>query len=313
VSKGSEVSFVNTKEYRRFLEFCDACRRYRYIGLCYGRPGVGKSLSAREYTKWDKVAAYMPHSTRNTSQFEEVCGIEVVLYTPQVSTSPREVDREVGKLRQKLRDLSIERIHREEEPRIAAANRRLDRQYKLTASGQTMCNKYSNAYRRAEAAVLQAHQHASQRVLNVPDPTTLILVDEADRLKEAGLEQLRDIFDRSHLGMILIGMPGLEKRLVRYPQLYSRVGFVHEFRALPTAEVRKLLESNWHPPGIELPSAALSDEEGIAAILRITGGNFRTLDRLLAQIARVLEINKLDRVTCQVVEAARESLVIGAD
>jgi DNA transposition AAA+ family ATPase len=42
------------------------------------------------------------------------------------------------------------------------------------------------------------------------DPTTLILVDEADRLRMASLEQVRAISEAGDIGVILIGMPGLE-------------------------------------------------------------------------------------------------------
>ncbi len=60
----------------------------------------------------------------------------------------------------------------------------------------------------------------------VPDPTALLVIDEADRLKIAGLEQTQSIFDQGGVGMILIGMPGIEKRLARFPRFYSRIGFV---------------------------------------------------------------------------------------
>jgi DNA transposition AAA+ family ATPase len=154
-----------------------------------------------------------------------------------------------------------------------------------------------------------AKEHV-QKEAQTPDPTSLVLVDEADRLRMASLEQVRAIFDESQIGLILIGMPGLEKRLARYPQFYSRIGFVHEFRPLGTPEIRRLLEQRWTPGDVNLPAQPWA-EDAIAAIIRITGGNFRLLNRLLIQMERILEINSLRQVTKAVVEAARESLVIG--
>lgn len=50
-----EKYFVETKEYKKFVEFCEACKKYKYIGICYGAPGVGKTLSARYYSNWDYI------------------------------------------------------------------------------------------------------------------------------------------------------------------------------------------------------------------------------------------------------------------
>jgi hypothetical protein len=138
-----------------------------------------------------------------------------------------------------------------------------------------------------------------------------VIVDEADRLKTATLEQLRDFYDRGTLGLVLIGMPGLEKRLARYPQLYSRIGFAHRYKPLSTDELRFVLAHHWQRLDLNLSVDDFTDAEAIAAIARTTNGNFRLLARLFAQIQRVLEINRLHTITGEVVDAARETLVIG--
>jgi len=71
------------------------------------------------------------------------------------------------------------------------------------------------------------------------------------------------------------------------------------------------LRHKWKQLELTLLADDLTDAEAIAAVTRITGGNFRLLQRLFTQIERILQINHLRTVTKDVVDAAREGLVIG--
>ena len=284
-----ELVFAATKEHLRFGEFFDACRKYRYIGICHGVPGAGKTRSAREYASWDMLSPlfpeelftlvgrrhlddqfpHKPFATPDSPAFTEVVSCRTVYYTAPVAATPSRIEREVMALSATL-------------------------SYLVEAAEQASRGKddFLLAYR-------------------LPKRTELVIVDEAQRLKMAALEQLRDLYDRLHFGLVLIGQPGLEKSLARYPQLYSRVGFAHQFRVLSEEETRWLLQQRWSHLGMHIRVDDFTDQEALAAIVRITGGNFRVIHRLLMQIERILEINHLQTVTKEVVEKARERLVLG--
>lgn len=236
--------FVETKEYRRFAEFCDTCRRDRSIGLCHGPPGVGKTLSARHYAKWAALEAIIADHRlwMDLPPYPALADCRTVVCTPSMITTPKRLHDELRHLRRALQGV-------------------------LTATRHIPPDD--------PAAVLFDGRW-----------TELVIVDEADRLKFPSLEQLRDVYDRGTFGLVLIGMPGLEKRLSRYAQFSSRVGFVHPFRSLSADELRFLLAHKWQELGLSIDLTAFDDVEAIAAIIRTTGGNFRLVQRLFAQMAR---------------------------
>lgn len=270
---GREIgTFIATKEHRRFVEFANAVRKHRYIGLCYGAAGVGKTLSARRYAHWDIAEPLLENWKRDDPAVAEINAAlarsRAVFHTPTV----------LGALRD-LRETLSERIIRVE-------------------------------------SCIDDHLHRDEtgfRIIESDGLVETLIFDEAERLSMTALELIRDIFDRTGVGVILIGMPGMEKRLSRYPQLYSRVGFSHHYRALTGDELSFVLTRHWRSLGINLDDADFTDAQAIASIVRLTGGNFRLLHRLFVQIERILKINELTVITDEVVEAARSTLVIGAN
>lgn len=137
---------------------------------------------------------------------------------------------------------------------------------------------------------------------DMDDRTELLIVDEAQFLKNTALEQLRYIYDRGNFGLVLMGMPGLDKILARYEQFHSRVGHMHFYRPLDEAAVWELLQT---PAvlGTNLRAEAFP-EVCLAPIMTATKGNFRRILKLAQRVERILEINGRDVANAAVVRKA---------
>lgn len=267
----AQQRFVTTKEHRRFIEFADAVRRQHTIGICYGQAGIGKTLSAKRYANWHKAQTLLEEWGPREDSDFQIYAALARKRTVFFTPGVLTTPRQV---QQDLADLTA---------RVSICiDQHLETLGKLTGPPR-------------------------MRLKNID----LLIVDESERLGPSALEYLRDQHDRTNMGLILIGMPGIEKQFSRYPQLYSRVGFAHEYRPLAEEELRFVLERRWRKLGQALDPDDFTDAQALAAIARITHGNFRLVDRLFTQMERVMKINELHTITDDVVEAARSTLVIG--
>lgn len=270
MNDSEKIHFLITKEYRKFAEFCDACSQYRYIGLCFGSPGVGKTLSAQYFSMWNIIEYYISlYHTKEEFKWQDIINNYSIFYTPRVAVSVRSVEKEINDVIRKF-NILIDRAKCELTP--------IEKK-PITSSDENYCK--------------------------------LIIIDEADRLTSGGLEVVRDLYDRHKIGVILIGMPGIEKRFSRYAQFYSRVGFVHNFKSINQHEMGHLLKYKWEELGLSFDPTDFSDKEALNDIIKITRGNFRLLHRLFTQIDRIMKINMCNFISKEVVEAARENLIIG--
>ncbi len=264
------TEFIVTKEYKRFAEFCNACKKEVYIGLCYGPAGVGKSMAAYHFAQWEAVKREMKLKSETPMDYEGpsivMDNFDTILYLPTVTNSANSIKNEIINILCEFEFLVCKSIYREKP--------------------------------------ILWPEMARERI-------KLLIVDEADRLQPKSLEQIRDFYDRQKIAVVLIGMPGIEKRLIRSPQLYSRIGFSHAYKSLGEEEIAFIIKNHLHTLGIAMDANDFTDQEAIAAVTRITQGNFRLINRLLKQATRIMEVNQLSNISKEVIDAARECLVIG--
>ncbi|EAG3727471.1 ATP-binding protein, partial [Listeria monocytogenes] len=208
----NELNFIETKEYKKFAEFCRACMKYKYIGICYGNPGVGKTISAKHYANWHRLETILTRKGNRLNPelvIDKLKGIKTnTLFVTAPATKP-------SSLSSQLSSLAIDIAHVNEiisstENKVIPKTDRID--YMATSIDRI--------------------------VENIFYAVDLIIIDEIDRLKIQTLDLLRDIYDQNDVGMVFIGMQGIEKRLSKYPQLYSRIGFAHEFKKLSSSEIK---------------------------------------------------------------------------
>lgn len=289
-NEGMPPSFVETKSYRRFGEMCDACRRACAVGLGYGSPGTGKTESAKQYAQWSLFKPFLPEPLITFTGRSTADGLYP--YRPLTFTSAP-----LDPSMQQCRTVFYT-------PAVSASVARIEKELLTVFAAFSYLVEAANQRHQGKEEFLVTRRYTPF--------IELLIVDEANRLKDVGLELVRDFADRGEFGLVLLGMPGLEKRIERAPQLYSRIGFNHEMDPLSQEETRDFLDKRWRHR-VKPHSDDFTDKEAVAAILRITKGNIRLIERLMMQVEHVLVANQLTVVTKEVVETARKNLIIGPD
>jgi DNA transposition AAA+ family ATPase len=146
--------FREPTEYVRFVQACENCRTYRYLGVCVGNAGVGKTSAACYYSQWNR---WLPFVSLERGAVVSPSGPlpETAYYAAKAGITPKRLEQDLTLLLLRLQTIadSIRKFQQEEQPS--------------------------------------------------PDAIRLCLIAEVDRLWGAGLDVLRDLFDRHRLGLML--------------------------------------------------------------------------------------------------------------
>ncbi|OYE04982.1 transposase [Nostoc sp. 'Peltigera membranacea cyanobiont' 232] len=135
----------------------------------------------------------------------------------------------------------------------------------------------------------------------------ILIIDEADRLKPETFADVRDIYDKLGIAVVLVGTDRLDAVMKRDEQVYNRFRACHRFGKLSGDDFKKTVKA-WEDNILKLPVPSNLISKAMLGILTsATEGYIGRLDEILREAAiRSLSrgLKKIDKAVLQ--EAARE-------
>lgn len=130
----------------------------------------------------------------------------------------------------------------------------------------------------------------------------MVIIDEADRLKPKTFADVRDIFDKLGIAVVLVGTDRLDAVIKRDEQVYNRFRACYRFGTLSGEQFKQTVEI-WEQDVLRLPVASnLTSKEILRILGTATGGYIGLLDMILREAAiRSLQkgLKKIDRATLE--------------
>jgi len=132
----------------------------------------------------------------------------------------------------------------------------------------------------------------------------VLIIDEADYLSDSALELIRRIVnDKSHTGVVLVGLPRLEFKIRNlrndHQQLQSRIGVLVRLGKLKKSDAEKIITGVWK----DIP------KETMDAFIQTANGSTRTLVKLMGRVHQIMGLNRADAPDAEIIAEAGELLM----
>jgi DNA transposition AAA+ family ATPase len=111
----------------------------------------------------------------------------------------------------------------------------------------------------------------------------MLIIDEADRLKPKTFAEVRDIFDKLEISVILVGTDRLDAVIKKDEQVYNLFRACHRFGKLSGDDFKRTVEI-WEKQVLRLPTPSnLSGKTMLRTLGEATGGYIGLMDMILRE------------------------------